>query len=196
MKTGGLSKFKLIIAKSCLDLVPFMDRLINPNSNKGRFARNMAAMDENKLIIAGSAGLLGEALAHKFCGHFKLIGIYNNNPPSVDCKGLTKYQADLADAGQVKNALAKLNPDIIINSAAWVDVDGCESDRERALKSNYKVVENLVNFSQRQNIYLIQISTDYIFNGKDHAGRINDKPDPLNYYLTGQPTRQFQIPVR
>ena len=142
----------------------------------------MTALNGNKLLLTGSAGLLGEALIDKLCGRFSLIAVYNNNPPVSKCEGYIKYQADLADEAQAEDAVDKLKPDIIVNSAAWVDVDGCESDRERAWKSNYKVVENLVNSTCQKGTYLIQISTDYIFNGKDHPGRIDDRPDPLNYY--------------
>ncbi len=135
-----------------------------------------------KLILTGAAGLLGQAVLDKFRAHYDLVAVINkteiDNPP----EDIEIVQADLSDKKAVLELTDKHKPDIILNAAAWVDVDGCESDRKRALKSNFSVVENIVNAIKDKRIYLVQISTDYIFNGVDHAANVDDSPAPLNYY--------------
>jgi dTDP-4-dehydrorhamnose reductase len=135
-----------------------------------------------KLILTGAAGLLGQAILDKFRSHYDLVAVINktgiDNPP----EDIEIVQADLSNKKAVSELINKHNPDIILNAAAWVDVDGCESDRKRALKSNFSVVENIVNAIKDKRIYMIQISTDYIFNGVDHPANVDDSPAPLNYY--------------
>lgn len=137
---------------------------------------------KNRVLITGSAGFLGQSLLRRFGDSFQIIAIYNNTRPEAESENLEFYHADLAERAQVEKALLDTRPNVIVNSAAWVDVDGCETDRERALRSNYTVAENLACVSEKQGLYLLQISTDYIFNGRDHPARIDDVPDPLNYY--------------
>jgi dTDP-4-dehydrorhamnose reductase len=138
--------------------------------------------NKNRALITGSAGLLGKALLRRFRRDFHVIAIYNNTRPEAEYENLEIYHADLADRAQAEKAIPDTKPDIIINSAAWVDVDGCERDRDRAMRSNYTVAENLARVSEKRDLYILQISTDYIFNGRDHPARIDDVPDPLNYY--------------
>ncbi len=137
---------------------------------------------KNRVLITGSAGFLGQSLLRRFGDGFQIIAIYNNTRPEVEYENPEVYHADLAERVQVEKALLDTKPDVIVNSAAWVDVDGCETDRARAMRSNYTVAENLACVSEKQGLYFLQISTDYIFNGRDHPAKIDDVPDPLNYY--------------
>jgi dTDP-4-dehydrorhamnose reductase len=135
-----------------------------------------------RVMVTGSAGLLGTALLPKFIPHFELIAVYHNERPVVRDEFLQIISADLADPEECRKILDKIAPDIILNSAAWVDVDGCEMDRKRAYRSNFEIVQNLVDMAPDEHPLLIQVSTDYVFNGSSHPGKINDPPDPLNYY--------------
>jgi dTDP-4-dehydrorhamnose reductase len=169
-------------SESCLDLDRLINRLIYPILNEQASLKHMNVKKKNRVIITGSAGLLGQALLRRFRPDFHVIAIYNNTRPAAEYENLELYHADLAERAQVEKALLDMKPDFIVNSAAWVDVDGCETDRERAIRSNYTVAENLVRVSEEQGLYLLQISTDYIFNGRKHPARIDDVPDPLNFY--------------
>jgi dTDP-4-dehydrorhamnose reductase len=140
------------------------------------------AKSTEKLVLTGAAGLLGQAILRKFNGNYDLVAVTNkteiDNPPDA----LEIAQADLSNKKAAADLIHDHNPDIILNAAAWVDVDGCESDRKRALKSNFSIVENLINAIKDSKTYFIQISTDYIFNGVDHPANVDDSPAPLNYY--------------
>ncbi len=142
----------------------------------------MAGDDKARIMITGAAGLLGRALIGEFVPKYDVIAVIHNTPKVDLPHGLTYATADLSNKSEVRQLLADHDPEIILNAAGWVDVDGCESDRKRALKSNYIIVENLVNEAKSKNLYIIQISTDYIFNGVDHPATIEDSPAPLNYY--------------
>ncbi len=74
-------------------------------------------------------------------------------------------------------------PDVIINCAAWTDVDSCESNPERAYAANSQGPENLAHASRRSNALLVSISTDYVFDGtKDGFYTQRDDPNPLSVY--------------
>jgi dTDP-4-dehydrorhamnose reductase len=140
------------------------------------------AKSTEKLVLTGAAGLLGQAVLRIFNGNYDLAALINrteiDNPPH----DLEIVRADLSDKKAAADLIHDHNPDIILNAAAWVDVDGCESDRKRALKSNFSIVENLINAIKDSKTYFIQISTDYVFNGVDHPANVEDNPAPLNYY--------------
>jgi len=134
------------------------------------------------IILTGAAGFLGNALIKRFCQSEKVVGTFLNTPISIKHDNLIISEVDLTDNAQIERLVLKYNPSAIVNSAAWVDVDGCEGDRERALKSNYETACVIADVAGKNNKYLLQISTDYIFNGKNRPGCIKDSPDPLNYY--------------
>jgi dTDP-4-dehydrorhamnose reductase len=142
----------------------------------------MSETARSKIMITGAAGLLGQALIPQFLHRYDVIAITHSSELENPPPGLKIEKADLSENAQVKRLLAEYSPEIILNAAGWVDVDGCESDRKHALKSNYTIVQNLVDEGKSKNSYIIQISTDYIFNGVDHPATIEDSPAPLNYY--------------
>ena len=76
----------------------------------------------------------------------------------------------------------KYNISIIINCAAYTDVDNSEIKKKVAYRVNCKAIENLVKICKLQNIYLINFSTDYVFNGYKKNYGEKSKTDPINYY--------------
>lgn len=74
-------------------------------------------------------------------------------------------------------------PDVVVNCAAWTDVDGCELDHERAFRVNARGPENLAQASRELNTRLVTISTDYVFDGeKEGFYTQRDQPRPLSVY--------------
>lgn len=73
---------------------------------------------------------------------------------------------DIADETRVRKTLLAEKPGLVINCAAWTDVDGCELDRERAYAANARGPENLAKASRKSGVRLVTISTDYVFDGK------------------------------
>ena len=91
-------------------------------------------------------------------------------------------KADLTDKKSVRELIKSFYPDIIINCAAFTDVDGAEKEKDAAWKINVTSVENLVKYGKTKDAHLIHFSTDYIFNGENGPYNEEDLPDPLSYY--------------
>jgi dTDP-4-dehydrorhamnose reductase len=92
-------------------------------------------------------------------------------------------QLDIADADAVWRAVSSAKPDAVINCAAWTNVDGCESDVERAFAANARGPENLARASRDANAAFVTISTDYVFDGtKEGFYTQEDEPNPESVY--------------
>jgi len=90
---------------------------------------------------------------------------------------------DIANLEQATRTLERDKPDVVINCAAWTDVDGCESDQERAFAANARGPENLGIASKATNAKLVTISTDYVFDGeKEGFYTQDDQPSPQGVY--------------
>ncbi len=90
---------------------------------------------------------------------------------------------DIGDAALVLQALRRDKPEVVINCAAWTDVDGCELNKERAFAVNASGPGNLAQASREINAALVTISTDYVFAGnKDGFYTQRDQPTPQSIY--------------
>ena len=77
----------------------------------------------------------------------------------------TSKTLDITDKDNVMDFISDKNPDIVINSAAYTDVDGCEENQERAYSVNGEGVRNLALACRKTDCALVHISTDYVFDG-------------------------------
>ena len=90
---------------------------------------------------------------------------------------------DVADFNSVMKTLRDEKPDVVINCAAWTDVDGCELQPELAYETNAQGPENLATASREIDAVLVTISTDYVFDGrKDGFYTQRDQPNPESIY--------------
>jgi len=122
-----------------------------------------------KILIIGSKGMLGTDLMQELSKtDFEILGW------DIQDIDITKEE-DMPSIEQE-------NPDIIINCAAYTNVDGAETEKEKCYAVNVTGVKNLVNACKKLNIPLVQISTDYVFNGEKQGYDENDEKDPINYY--------------
>lgn len=85
--------------------------------------------------------------------------------PGDDAVGLTHHDLDVADADAVNAAVVKHRPDVVINTAAWTDVDGAETNEAGALAVNRDGPANFAAACAQHNAALVHISTDYVFDG-------------------------------
>lgn len=124
-----------------------------------------------KVLITGAAGMVGRAL-REFCEQ------------SGDAVYAFDRQAlDITDSEKVLQAVSSTLPEAVINCAAWTDVDGCESDVDRAFAVNARGPENLAVASRVENAVFITISTDYVFDGtKEGFYTQEDRPNPQSVY--------------
>jgi len=92
-------------------------------------------------------------------------------------------ELDITKRDKLDNFFNENSIDIIINCAAYTDVEGAENNKEEAYRVNYEGVKNLAQIAKDKDIKLIHISTDYIFDGKKHFPYTEeDKPNPQSIY--------------
>ena len=90
---------------------------------------------------------------------------------------------DIADARAVETVITEQRPEVVVNCAAWTDVDGCESDQQRAYAVNAQAVANLAASSRHVGAVFVTISTDYVFDGlKEGFYTQRDDPNPTSVY--------------
>lgn len=107
------------------------------------------------LVVTGARGQLGrEWMA--FLGKKKIDKV----------TGLSSDQLDISDRAAVQQVLDEIAPDLIINCAAWTDVDGAESAYEAVLRVNRDGVAHLAEWCAENRARLVHYSTDYIFPGR------------------------------
>ena len=124
-----------------------------------------------RVLVTGAGGMVGRALS----AHCRSLG---DEVLSYDHQAL-----DIADREAVSSVLKRDEPEVVINCAAWTNVDGCESDRERALQANGTGPENLAHLSRQIKSGFITISTDYVFDGtKNDFYTQRDDPNPQSVY--------------
>ncbi len=90
---------------------------------------------------------------------------------------------DVADRSQVFEAIASLQPEVVINCAAWTAVDACEGDAARSLATNGMAVRWIAEACHRSYAHLVQVSTDYVFDGTfDRPYVETDATNPQSEY--------------
>lgn len=94
----------------------------------------------------------------------------------------THHDADITDEESVRRLLIHNCPDVVINAAAYTDVDGCEDNREKALLVNGYGPGYIAKACSETGAMLVHYSTDYIFDGTKKEYYENDEPDPVNVY--------------
>lgn len=124
----------------------------------------------NSILIIGKNGMLGKTLSKTF-DRFNLT-LWD------------KDEIDITDADQVNEKIMQLEPDVIINAAAYTAVDDCEEKKNIAMAVNGAGPRNLAAAAKSINAILIHYSTDYIFNGEKPGGYDEDfnEIDPINVY--------------
>jgi len=144
-----------------------------------------------KILITGSNGLLGQKLVYLLRDkvEVQLIATSRGENRIRERTGYEYYSIDITEKEQVEKAIGKFQPDVIINTAAMTNVDECEIKKEECRKQNVTAVQNLVDCisqhqtkNEKQKTHLIQLSTDFIFDGENGPYKEDDKPNPLSYY--------------
>jgi dTDP-4-dehydrorhamnose reductase len=133
-----------------------------------------------RLLITGSSGLLGLNLALDAARSHHVFGVDRDTLKSVPFELI---KADLLDPDAVSRILAESKPDALIHCAALANVDTCETNPELAYQMNANLPARLADACARQQVRLVHISTDAVFDGqKDGAYIENDLPNPQGVY--------------
>lgn len=137
-----------------------------------------------KVLLTGANGLLGQAVISIFSRESDFDVIATSVEPElyVEAGNYRYEQLDVTVKENVKKAVKKHNPDVIVNCAAFTDVDKCETERELCWKLNVDAVKNLIISSRISDSKVIHISTDYIFDGKNGPYTEDSTPNPVSFY--------------
>lgn len=120
------------------------------------------------ILIVGANGMLGRDLASLLGGR---------------CRGVDLAEMDIASLESVERVVTALRPSVVVNCAAYTDVDGCESNRELAMRVNGEGVGHLALVTRGIGAKLVQVSTDYVFDGSKGSPYLEtDAVHPLSVY--------------
>lgn len=136
-----------------------------------------------RILVTGSNGLLGQKLTRRLQEDKGVYLIATSRGRSAVKIRRGEYHAlDITNREDVESILRLTKPDVIINTAAMTQVDECETQREACWKANVTAVEYLIRCCHALHIHLIQVSTDFIFDGG--RGPVDEKaePRPVNFY--------------
>jgi dTDP-4-dehydrorhamnose reductase len=123
-----------------------------------------------KIVITGSGGRLGAALVREYRQKF-------------DVTGFNHAQLDLADLDQIRAKIDNLDFDVLINAAAFTNVDLCEKEREQAFRVNAEAPRFLAEICRDKKAKLIHFSTDYVFDGEKRESYLESDPaNPISVY--------------
>ena len=123
-----------------------------------------------RILMTGSRGQIGSQIRKMLPDDWELI--------ATDSKTL-----DITNASSVENMLAGFQPDILINTAGYTNVDGAENDLEKAFAINAQGVFNLARSANQHGVRMLHLSTDYVFDGTKYTPYTESNyPNPLNIY--------------
>ena len=123
-----------------------------------------------KILLLGHKGMLGSDLLTKLSREHKVVG-------------MDKEEIDIVSADECENAIREASFDIVINAAAYTNVDGCETDREGCFAVNAEAVKNIAEACRNTKTRIIHFSTDYVFDGTAREPYKEDAScNPINVY--------------
>lgn len=128
-----------------------------------------------KVMVTGAGGLVGRAVVSAFTAKGEVVN------------GFDHQTLDISNDLAIQTAVAACSPEVIINCAAWTDVDACESNAPQATRVNALGPERLALACRTTGALLITISTDYVFDGKKQGFYTQrDQPNPQSVYAASK----------
>jgi len=143
---------------------------------------------KKRVLITGSSGMLGLDLCQELSPYYTVYGIdlvqrTEYREQSTEDGEQSFSRGDVTDGAGILKIILKIKPDVVIHTAAWTDVDGCELDKTRAYKVNSQGTKNIVSACNKNKAILIYISTDFVFDGKKKLPyKETDSPKALSVY--------------
>jgi len=128
-----------------------------------------------RVLVAGAGGQVGSELVAAFADAKELIA-------------LGHAELDITSWPAVAATVAEVEPDLVLNAAAWTDVDGCEADPDRAFLANCLGARHLALACREVDAELLHLSTDYVFDGRSGLA---ERPDGYGEYEATAPASVY-----
>lgn len=123
-----------------------------------------------KVLIIGKSGQLANELMAE-------------TPSHIEAQTLGRDDVDITSIVSFSQAVARLNPAVIINASAYTAVDKAETDQEAAYALNQTAIEVMAKIAKEQNIRLLHVSTDFVFDGQSNiAYEVTSDTNPKSVY--------------
>ena len=137
-----------------------------------------------KILVTGSNGLLGQKLVKLLLekNHIEIIATARGRNRLESNQGYVYETMDICNEEDVDRIVGKYQPDVLINTAAMTNVDDCEIKKDECEDLNVNSVKYLVKACEAHDIFLLHLSTDFIFDGTSGPYSEEATPNPLSYY--------------
>ncbi len=124
--------------------------------------------------------MLGSNLAYFFRDKYDITGWYNLH--KVFIPGVDSFKVDITDKQSVKDFLADYKPNIILHCASLTNIDYCETNKDETRRVNIEGTQNIASACRDQDVKLVYISTESVYEGKKGNHIEDDLIAPRNYY--------------
>ncbi|PSQ74876.1 MAG: dTDP-4-dehydrorhamnose reductase [Bacteroidetes bacterium QH_9_64_21] len=138
----------------------------------------------DRILITGANGLLGQALVRRLSQNreFDVLATARDDAPRFEGGSCGYAPLDVTQPDAVENVFEDFAPNVVINCAAMSDVAECDENRNEAWAVNARAVKRLAKHCHETRARLVQVSSDFVFNGKRGPYDEDARPDPVNYY--------------
>ena len=134
--------------------------------------------DDLRFLVTGAAGFVGRQIARDLAESGRVYSGYNRTRPDTGIP----VPMDISREDDIESAIRKARPDVIIHCAAVADVNLCERERDLATRINATATGAIARQAAKTRAFLVYISTDYVFDGKNGMRRESDATGPVNHY--------------
>ncbi len=151
----------------------------------------MSTNPKQRVMFLGAAGQVGQTFRHVF---------YNlPTPPAWEMGWFTHEKLEMTDISALRDAVQSFQPELIINAAALSHVEEAEKNELTATKINFHAVANLAGLASAQDIPIIHLSTDFVFDGRQETPyNPEDQMNPINQYgaskMMGEEALRYGMP--
>ena len=140
-----------------------------------------------KIAITGLNGVIGKILAEELSKNTQIIDLFHTKKYSGRAIIQKHIKLDLLKKDKIPEVLREAEPDVVIHLAAITHIDRCEKDKKNGekgvvWKTNVEATSEIAKYCAKQNIQLVFLSTECVFDGKQKYFSENSKKNPINWY--------------
>lgn len=137
-----------------------------------------------RILVTGANGLLGQALVGRLSREpgYDVLATARQAEPLYSGGSGGYVPMDVTSPSEIRAVFDDFAPDVVVNCAAMTQVDACEQERELCWRVNVDAVDTLARACLATGARLVQVSTDFVFDGRSGPYRESDRPSPVNFY--------------